>query len=163
MTRPAHWKARHNILGIAFLFFLSGNAAHAEGFINRVGGGIQYGGVIGWQGSYRFGLNAARISLAYFGATVGYERFFASNCSLSFQFFANQIRTTGLGLSYNYHLNSYNKRGWVLGLDVFSAVDTIESSFDLFSELIQNGGPVDPDNLDTERRTEVFISIGYQF
>ncbi len=159
--------SRSYFCGILFLLLSATSSVQANGFVNRIGAGIQYGGVAGWQGSYQFGANAARFSLGFAGIAVGYERFFGSNSSIVIQSFGNQFLVGAIGLSYNYHFNSYKKAGWVVGLDLYSGFETDELTLEVLSALFTAGFSSNPteefEEIDPDRSSGVFISIGYQF
>ena len=159
--------SRHYLCSILLLFLSTTSSTQAGGFVNRIGAGTQYGGIAGWQGSYQFGANAARFSVGITGIALGYERFFGSNNSLVIQTFGNQFLIGGVGLSYNYHLNSHTQAGWVVGLDLYSAYGTDDLTHEFFSFALSSVFSVFSDDeleeFDPDRSLGVLISVGYRF
>jgi len=148
------------VKAIAFLVFVYSSQAGAGSFANRVGAGIQFGGILGWQGSYTFGQNNLRAALGALGFTYGYDRYIGASNSIGIQGFSNQS-ITGYGLSLNHYFNGYRNPGWIVGLDVYEAFNTLDLTGEVFFEAFFGLGDIDEFDIDSD--TGVFISIGYQF
>lgn len=141
-------------------YTLGATEVRAGEFSNGVGSGIQYGGIVGWQGGYISGPNRTRISFGYAGFAIGYDRYFWHNTSIGLQVFANQYRI-GSGLNVNYDVDGNPKKGLVVGLDLYSGYDSSEYLGEFYWEYI-----FDPEGLrelDTRSRRGAFISVGYHF
>ena len=141
------------------LYLIVSTQAHAASLKAGIGAGIQYGGIPGLQGSLDVSANKFRIGLGYAGFALGYDRFLSSNTSLGLQTFANQY-IAGIGLSLNYYLNSQTSSGWLIGLDLYRAVDTAEFTLDFYEQLFLNS---DDFELETDVDNGVLFSVGYQF
>ena len=142
-----------------FLYFLTSPQVLATSLKGSIGSGIQYGGILGLQGSLNFNYNKLKAALGYAGFTLGYDRFLASNTSLGIQAFSNQY-ITGYALSLNYYLNPHTRSGWLVGLDLYRAADTNEIALDFYTDLFFNPDDID---IDADVGNGVFVSVGYQF
>lgn len=133
--------------------------ATAGNFSNSIGAGVQYGGVVGWQGAYSFGNNQVRAGFGFFGVTYGYDRYIGENVALGVQGFGNHVKT-GAALNFNYYFNGVRQSGWMLGLDYYEGFDTGDFAIDLFFEIL-----TDPMDIDVEqnRGNGFFVSVGYRF
>ena len=148
------------VKAIVFLVFIYSSQAGAGSFANRVGAGIQFGGILGWQGSYTFGQNNLRAALGALGFTYGYDRYIGPRNSLGIQAFGNQFKV-GYGLSLNHYFNGYRNPGWIVGLDGYVGFDTLDFTGEVFLDAFFSLGDID--ELDPSSERGVFISIGYQF
>lgn len=142
-----------------FLYFLISPQVQAASLKGSIGSGIQYGGILGLQGSINFNGNKLKTALGYAGFTLGYDRFLTSNTSLGIQAFNNQY-ITGYALSLNYYLNPHTRSGWLVGLDLYRAADTNEIALDFYTDLVFNPDDID---IDADVDNGIFISVGYQF
>ena len=133
--------------------------ATAGSFSSSVGAGVQYGGVVGWQGVYGFGNNQVRAGFGFFGVTYGYDRFIGKNVALGVQGFGNHVKT-GAALNFNYYFNGVRQSGWMLGLDYYRGFDTEDFAIDLFIEIFTS--PMDID-IDQNPDNGFFVSVGYRF
>ena len=145
------------ILLLACFLVVSAPAQADVKFQNGVGAGIQYGGLVGWQGALNVGDNRFKLGVGYTGFAWGYERYIGSHVSLGGQVFANQFFVGG-ALNANYYFNQKFKPGFVVGLDVFRAFNTQLAVAEIFIEaLILDFG------FDAELQNGVSVSFGYQF
>lgn len=152
--------SRKFVIALIIVIFAYSSQAGAGSFANRVGAGIQYGGILGWQGSYTFGQNNLRASLGVIGFTYGYDRYIGPRNSLGIQAFGNQFKL-GYGLSLNHYFNGYRKPGWIVGLDGYVGFDTLDFSSRVITEALFSFGDIEELDIPSERG--FFISIGYQF
>lgn len=130
---------------LAVLFSVLALPCEAGESRHSVGMGIQYGGIVGWQGAQVSEKSISRFSVGTWGVTVGHDRFVTKNIVLGAQVFAN-IFLTGVGLNINYYLGSKNSANFVVGVDVFRAYEPLNGI---------------SGNRDLENNT--FISFGYMF
>ena len=144
---------------LLILCLVFSGSAMASQFKSRVGAGLQYGGLIGWQGSYNPGNNSIRFALGYAGFAYGYDRYIGDSYSLGLQAFGNQS-VIGFGLNANYFPNTRHNPGWVFGVDVFTGYDTLEFTGEFLFDFFFNPGNID---IDAELEPGVLVSIGYQF
>lgn len=149
-------------MALVLFAFIVSPGANAGEYDFGVGAGIQYGALLGGQGSYLFGNNKVRFGLGYAGYALGYERFLSSKYSLGVQYFANQFFVGG-ALSLNYLVGASRTRGWVLGLDIYRGVDTVESAADIIGGLFDFDNTFDDVRVDEDPENGVSISIGYHF
>ncbi len=133
---------------IVIVLLLFSSTSYTTELKHPVGIGLQYGGVLGWQGSLSSGENSARLGLGVVGFTVGYDRIFSESFSVGVQVFGNYFNH-GAGISMNYYLGVGRSSHWVLGLDVFRAKLHLE---EIFGEVIPN-----------QFETGAFVSLGYRF
>ncbi len=147
---------------IAFVFLIGSSQAIAGNFKNSLGVGIQYGGIIGWQGAFNSNQNKFRLSLGYAGMTFGYDRFLGSNVSLGAQGFVNQYRV-GSALSLNYYFGAGERERWYAGLDIYRGYDSGEAGLELivnFFDFVLNTGDL---GIDAQIETGLAVSVGYEF
>jgi len=148
--------------GFATFALISSSVASGGEFVNGFGSGIQYGGVVGWQSAYLSGKNKYKFSLGYTdiaGITLGYDRYLGPKASLGASYFANQF-ALGLSLNLNYHLSSVDDQGWLVGLDLYTGLD----SGDLTTETLQTMfTPWNDNDFDVEAKGGALISVGYHF
>jgi len=128
-------------------------------FKSALGSGIQYGGIAGWQGSYVTGKNKLRFSLGYAGYNWGYDRYLSNKLSMGGQLFANQY-VTGGAISINYKPDTFQNSGWVIGLDIYNGVDSLDLTTNFIGDFLFNPEDID---FDAENKRGVSISIGYNF
>gem|GEM_PF-1567640 len=136
--------------------------AKADGFDHGIGIGIQYGGTIGWQGSYTSNKNKLKFALGPRGLAIGADRFIAPKVSLGLQGFANTYKY-GTAINANYHFGDNSQSGWIVGLDVFYAKDSIDAAIDLLEFLFDFDRDPDDPIFDSKSKGGAFISIGYHF
>ena len=154
---------RHTHLKIAlFLSIFCSSQVTAGQFVNGFGVGMQYGGAVGWQGSYIFGQNKLKTGLGYFGLTLGYDRFFLPKTSFGVQYVANQF-VIGAALNINYHFGSMPSRGWVAGAELFNGPNPVDSTEDILTGLTDFDGTLADTIIEEESRTGLSISVGYNF
>lgn len=146
----------------AFLLLLCTHQSRAADFRNGFGAGVQYGGIVGWQGSFNSDNNKLRFSVGYAGITVGYDRYLGSKFSLGGQTFLNQY-IVGAGMNLNYYFSSYSNSGWIIGLDVYRGYVTAEAGAALIVNYFEFVFNTDDTGLDAELDNRVILSIGYQF
>ncbi len=150
---------RNVLINTGLILLLIGSSpASANGLKHRLGVGIQYGGIVGYQSSINSGRNNFRVSVGLSGLTLGYERHVGSRMSLGLQTFANQS-LTGYGVNVNYHWNAQTEPGWVFGLDVYQAYNSAEIAIDAYFDLLFD----DAIDFDAELKSGAFASVGYQF
>jgi len=149
-------------LAVLVLLFCA-NPVIAADFKQSIGSGIQFGGLLGWQGSIINSNNAKfRLSFGYSGTAIGYERFVSPNLSLGAQFFGNQY-VSGGGLSANYYFSGRETSGWILGLDVYRGYNTGEQALESIIRFFEFIYETDIIDYDAKIKTGAFVSIGYQF
>ena len=98
------------------VLLMSARAESAE-FKSSLGIGIQFGGVIGWQGSIRAGNSIFRVALGAVGLSAGYDHFVTDSVSLGVQGFIIGLGG-GVGINANYYFAQPDVSGWIVGLDV---------------------------------------------
>jgi len=156
------------IIPVLVLFVTLAFSSHlkADGYSHGLGSGIQFGGVIGWQGAGIKGANKIRMGLGYTGIALGYDRFVLPKMSLGIQTFGNQYRI-GYGFSVNYHIGTELTTGWILGLDLYRGIETGEGLFDLitsmFELVIDTDETFDELGIDDGPEYGAFVSVGYLF
>jgi len=139
------------------------NSVLAAQFKQAIGTGIQFGGVIGWQGSYVNSNNGKfKMSYGYTGTAFGYEKFVSPNISIGGQVFGNQY-VSGGALSANFYLSSGTTSGWLIGVDAYRGYDTGEQALDSIIRFFEFAFDADIVDYDAKLKTGVFLSIGYQF
>lgn len=129
------------LLGLYLLLFLS--VGNASGYRSSLGAGIQYGGVVGYQGSYTIHKTKLRLSLGYIGGVVGVEQLIGDHFGIGIQ---SGLVIAGIGVLgfANYYFTSNKSPGWNIG------VETCISCVAILSD-------------GTTRRGGVAISLGYTF
>ena len=88
-----------------------------------VGIGLQYGGILGWQGAYRFSSTKVRIAIGVIGLNLGIEQLLSNNFSVGIQGFGVGS-TAGWGGFINYQLPAGGRKQWVFGLDLIRKAST---------------------------------------
>lgn len=145
-----------------FLLLSSSHQSYSAEFRNGLGAGLQYGGIVGWQGSLNTELNKFRFSAGYAGITFGYDRYLGSKYSLGGQAFLNQL-VIGAGLNLNYYFSSNNNSGWLIGLDVYRGYVSAEAGSELIANYFEYVFDTNETGIDAELNNRVALSIGYQF
>jgi len=154
---------RKLVLHTVLLLILSfSKSVNATSFVNGFGSGLQYGGIVGWQGGLLFGRNKIKFSIGYAGLAFGYDRFLSNQISIGYYGFGNHYLLGG-AFNLNYHFGSDPSNGWNLGLDLYRGVDTIESSIDVLSGLFDFDEDFDDIKVNEKPKTGVLISLGYYF
>jgi len=146
----------------AFLLLLCSHQSYAAEFRNGFGAGIQYGGILGWQGSLNTENNKFRFSAGYAGITLGYDRYLGSKFSLGGQAFMNQF-IIGAGINLNYYFSSHSESGWLIGLDAYRGYVSAEAGLALIANYFEYVFDTNDAGLDAELNNRVALSIGYQF
>lgn len=149
---------------VLFLFFMSLAPAPAQAaeFKSSVGVGLQFGGLVGWQGSLHYGQNKFRGSFGLAGTAWGYDRYFGSHYSVGAQIFGNQFRIGG-GLSVNYYLSQQLEPGFVFGLDLYRGASTDAAVVEVFTDVVFAGLLSSDSPFDAQIENGIFLSLGYQF
>lgn len=149
-------------LAVLVLLFC-GNPVMAAEFKQAIGSGIQFGGLLGWQGSYNNSNNGKfKVSFGYSGTAFGYERFVSPNLSLGGQIFGNQY-VSGGAISANYYFSGGTSSGWVLGLDAYRGYNTGEQALESIIRIFEFAFDTDIIDYDAKLRSGIFLSVGYQF
>lgn len=81
-----------------------------------IGVGVQYGGIIGIQGTYKFNATKFRLAFGAIGAGASVEQKLTPRVTAGFQVFASGI-VIGQGIFLNYHFSGFNKKGFTIGID----------------------------------------------
>lgn len=97
------------------VLLLSSSPAKSE-FAWGAGIGVQYGGFLGAQASYRIYKTKLRASLGVVGVSAGVEQLLAKNVSIGYQTFAVGF-SSGWGFFGNYYFPEKNDKRIVLGVD----------------------------------------------
>lgn len=148
---------------MAIMLIYCCNTGMAAEFKQSVGAGLQYGGVIGWQGALLNSNNSKfKLGFGYTGTSFGYERFILPNVSLGGQLFGNQYIAGG-AISANYYLSSGTTKGWVFGIDFFRAYNSGEQALDSIIRYFEFVFDTDLVDYDAKLKNGISISIGYQF
>jgi hypothetical protein len=148
---------------MAIMLIYCCNTGMAAEFKQSVGAGLQYGGVIGWQGALLNSNNSKfKLGFGYTGTSFGYERFILPNVSLGGQLFGNQYIAGG-AISANYYLSSGTTKGWVFGIDFFRAYNSGEQALDSIIRYFEFVFDTDLVDYDARLKNGISISIGYQF
>jgi len=147
---------------VLLLVLLFSKNVNATTFVNGFGAGLQYGGIVGWQGGLLFGQNKVKFSIGYVGFAFGYDRILSKQISIGTYSFANHYLYGG-AFNLNYHFSSDLTTGWNLGLDLYGGIDTIESTIDIFSGIFDFDDDFDDVMTDEKLKTGVLISVGYHF
>jgi len=150
------------VIVTAILLLLCSHQSYAAEFRNEFGAGIQYGGILGWQGSLNTENNKFRFSAGYTGFTLGYDRYLGSKFSLGGQAFINQY-VIGAGLSLNYYFSSNSITGWLIGLDAYRGYVSGEAALELFVNFFEYAFDTNESGIDAELNNRIALSIGYQF
>lgn len=108
-------KVRVCLIALLILFVSTGSASSE--FRSSAGFGIQFGGIIGWQGSVRSGDNNLRFAVGVPRLSVGYDRFIKNRYSIGLQGFILPV-AGGVGVNINYYFSDVDLPGWMLGLDL---------------------------------------------
>ncbi len=106
----------HKIL-IVTIFLMATQQSNAIEFNHSVGMGLQYAGIIGWQGALKQGKNKGKISLGILGFALGYERAVSNNWAIGGSVFGS-LFITATSANINYYFSSINSAGWSAGLDL---------------------------------------------
>ncbi len=147
----------------AMMLILSASTVSATEFKQTIGSGIQFGGVLGWQGSLiNSNGGAFKLSVGYTGTALGYERFLSPSLSLNGHVFANQY-ISGAALSANYYLSTGTKSGWVIGLDAYRGYNTGEQALDSIIRFFEFAFDTDVADFDPKLKYGAFVSVGYRF
>ena len=99
------------------LTVLIGHSAQAKSELQWGAGlGLQYGGIIGAQGSYRIENTRLKLALGVIGLSGGVEYLITDKISIGYQAFAVGF-SSGWGLYGNYYFPKEDGKSWVVGLD----------------------------------------------
>ena len=112
---------------IFIALLLATSNAQAAQFRSAAGFGLQYAGVVGWQGSLQAGDNNLYLSVGLLGLAAGYQYSMTDKLTIGLQGFAIGLASGG-GINLNYHFSGTRSRGWMVGLDIFSARSTLNDS-----------------------------------
>ncbi len=123
------------------LVALCSPAASWAEFKSSVGLGLQFGGVIGWQGALQSENHKLYLSVGAPGISIGYGFLPHNKVSVGVNSFATLL-ALGYGTFLNFHFRGHQRSGFLVGFDLFQAA--------LF----------DSDDLDEIRYS---ISLGYTF
>ena len=143
-------KSSINISILAVLASLFPINAYTMDYSFSTGGGFQYGGLIGAQGSAYEDAHRFRAAIGLIGIGIGYDYLLSENLS---------IGITGGGmvpfkdaklLSLNYFFSGNYKEGWQIGLDIGKVS-------------IANCIIFCPDGTDYSNTDILFLSGGYTF
>ncbi len=106
---------------IISLLLLVSNCVYASDFSYSVGGGFQYGSIIGIQGAIHNKTHRLRAALGIIGIGVGYDYKFAERFSVGVTggeiFPFHQIGV----ISLNYYSQGKFDKGWQAGIDIGKA------------------------------------------
>lgn len=130
-----------------FTLLVSALACEAGESRSSVGIGLQYGGLVGWQGAQVSNRSISRLGVGVWGVTVGHDRFIADNLSFGVQIFGN-LFLTGAGVNLNYYVGSREAGNLVIGIDVFRAQEPLDSLDGSSTKSFENNA---------------LISLGYMF
>ncbi len=122
-SHPLLWsrlksRAMKNLLcKIVLLIFLIEHSAQARGELQLGAGlGLQYGGIIGIQGSYQVDKTKLKLALGVIGLSGGIEQLLTERVSIGYQAFAVGF-SSGWGVYGNYYFPKEDGNSWVVGLD----------------------------------------------
>ena len=118
-------------------------------FDHAVGVGLQYGGIIGYQFSYKEAQSNFRISAGLIGASLGYDYYLTDTFSFGATYTASIRDVTSL--NFNYTPSGYANRGWVIGLDFALIEGQRESGSSFFYQREKDSKKV------------MWLSAGYKF
>jgi len=149
------------IIAVLLLLLISRPSSALE-FKHGIGVGIQYGGIVGWQGSLNSEHSKTRLSLGYAGFTLGHERYLGSNFSLGGQAFLNQY-VIGIGLNLNYYFSTHSRKGWLIGLDANRGYVSSEAGLELISNYFEYIFDTNDSGINAKLNNRALVSIGYQF
>ena len=112
------------LLGAYLILFLS--VGNANGYRSSLGAGIQYGGVVGYQGSYTIHQTKLRFSLGYIGGVIGLEQLIGDHFGIGIQ---SGLVIAGFGtLAFaNYYFTSNKSSSWNIGVETCISCQAILS------------------------------------
>ena len=123
--------------------------ANCGQFENAAGIGLQYGGILGYQLSYKEAQSNFRAAAGIIGASLGYDYYLTDNFSLGATYTLSSRNVTSLNI--NYTPSGYLHRGWVLGIDL-AYIDGQRAGGGSF--FLQR---------EEESKNVVWLSAGYKF
>lgn len=124
-------------------FANSGEYKHATGF------GIQYGGLVGYQLSYKESQSNFRGAVGLGGGSVGYDYLIADSFSLGATYTVSVRNVTSL--NFNYMPSGNLNRSWIFGIDL-AHIDGQKASGDGFFR-----------KQEKDSKNIIFFSVGYKF
>jgi hypothetical protein len=139
-------------ISILALLFVSSLTVAGE-YETAIGIGHQYGGVLGAQFSYKTESSKYYGSLGVIGVSAGFQTIFSENSKHTYGFVIGreelQSEDGFLFVTYNYHIDGFTKKGFVIGTGLGV---TREDTGGLFADIGK-----------TETSTSVTLNIGYKF
>lgn len=102
-------------VSLVLVLLLSASPAKSE-LLWSAGVGLQYGGFLGAQASYKVSNTKLRASLGVIGVSAGVEQLLSKNISIGYQSFVIGF-STGWGFFGNYYFPEKNDRRIVVGID----------------------------------------------
>jgi hypothetical protein len=135
------------VIPLICLLFVS--QANSGQYDNAVGHGIQFGGLVGYQLSYKESQNNLRGAVGLFGASLGYDYYLTDTFSLGVTYTASTRNATSINI--NYTPWGYLNKGLVIGIDLahIQGQQASGSSFFLKRE--------------KDSKNIVWLSVGYKF
>lgn len=103
------------------------SASWAE-FKSTVGLGLQFGGVIGWQGAVQSKHHKLYLSLGAPGLSAGYAFLPANKVSVGVNGFVTLLGG-GQGLFLDFHFSGHQRSGWLVGVEIFQSSPAFDLSF----------------------------------
>lgn len=108
---------KHLLYKAILLTVLIGHSAQAKSELQWGAGlGLQYGGIIGIQGSYQVDKTKLKLALGVIGLSGGIEQLLTERVSIGYQAFAVGF-SSGWGVYGNYYFPKEDGNSWVVGLD----------------------------------------------
>lgn len=135
------------IISLTPLIFIP--QANCGQFDHAVGVGLQYGGIIGYQFSYKEAQSNFRISAGLIGASLGYDYYLTDTFSFGATYTASTRDVTSL--NFNYTPSGYANSGWVIGVDFAYIEGQRESGSNIFYQR------------EEESKKVMWLSAGYKF